>query len=202
MDLIDQLRAIAARASSQLAHIATEEATKNALIMPFINALGYTEVVPEFTADVGLKKGEKVDYAIMIEGKPLILFECKQVGASLSTNHASQLFRYFTVTDARIGVLTSGFEYRFFSDLEAPNKMDSRPFLEVDIREVNEHTVQELKKLGKAAFNLDEVLSSANELKYLRAMRQALAQEWQEPSEEGCISDWLISACLITRIRS
>ena len=123
MDFADQIATLAARAQKQLEHIQTEEATKNALVMPFINALGYnvfdpTEVVPEFTADVGIKKGEKVDYAIRLDGKLIMLIECKQAGADLSTKHASQLFRYFTVTEARIGVLTNGIQYRFFSDLE------------------------------------------------------------------------------------
>lgn len=48
--------------------------------MPFISALGYdvfnpTEVIPEFTADVGTKKGEKVDYAIKKDDKIIILIE-------------------------------------------------------------------------------------------------------------------------------
>ena len=189
MDLIDQIKSLATRAASQLDHLTTEEATKNALIMPFINALGYnvfdpTEVVPEFTADVGVKKGEKVDYAVVIEDKPLILFECKTAGTKLNGNHTSQLFRYFSVTEARIGVLTNGLEYRLFSDLEAANKMDERPFLEFDIRSINEITVAELKKLTKSTFDLDQVLSSANELKYLRAMRLFFAQQWNEPSDE------------------
>ena len=64
MDLIDKLRELSARIPKQLDHIQTEEATKNALIMPFISALGYnvfdpTEVTPELNADVGIKKGEK-----------------------------------------------------------------------------------------------------------------------------------------------
>jgi predicted type IV restriction endonuclease len=100
------------------------------MVMPFISALGYnvfdlTEVTPELHADVGLKKGEKVDYAILKDGKPIILFECKWHGADLNREHASQLYRYFSVTEARFSVLTNGIAYRFFTDLEAPNKMDA-----------------------------------------------------------------------------
>lgn len=189
MDFIDQIKTIASRAEAQLDHLGTEEATKNALIMPFINTLGYnvfdpTEVVPEYTADVGVKKGEKVDYAIVIEEKPLILFECKHAGSRLSKEHTSQLYRYFSTTEARIGVLTNGVEYQLFSDLEDANKMDSRPFLEFDIRNISDSTVQELKKLSKQSFDLDQVLTSANELKYLRAMKLFFNQQLQEPSEE------------------
>ena len=82
MSLENSLSDLAERASEQVAHLETEEATKHALVMPFIQALGYNvfdplEIVPESTADVGTRRGEKVDYALMHDGKPMILFECK-----------------------------------------------------------------------------------------------------------------------------
>ena len=189
MDLIDQLAAIATRAQKLLAHIQTEEATKNALVMPFINALGYnvfdpTEVVPEFVCDVGTKKGEKVDYAIMLDGKPIMLFECKHVGGDLSLTHAGQLLRYFHVTEARIGVLTNGTVYRFFTDLEKPNRMDERPFLEIDLMNLQEMAVAELKKLTKGAFNLGEMLSAAHDLKYTRALKSYLSDQFTTPADD------------------
>lgn len=189
MDFIDEITALAGRIDGQVENIQTEEATKNALVLPFINALGYnvfdpTEVVPEFTSDYGTKKGEKVDYAIMLEGLPIMLFECKHVGGDLSIDHASQLYRYFSVTPARIGVLTNGVRYRFFSDLEEENKMDERPFLEFDLMNVGEPVVDELKKLSKGAFDLDVMLDAAHDLKYLKALRKYLARQWQEPDEE------------------
>src|SRR5262245_49193343 len=111
MDFIDKIRELAVRIPKQIDLIQTEEATKNALVMPFIAALGYnvfdpTEVTPELCADVGTKKGEKVDYAVLKESKPIILFECKHHKADLSKEHASQLYRYFSVTEARFSVLT------------------------------------------------------------------------------------------------
>src|SRR5215211_5202555 len=128
MDFTERIRDLSLHLQKQLPHIQTEEATKNALIMPFISALGYnvfdpTEVTPELIADVGVKKGEKVDYAILKDGKPIILFECKCCGTNLNDVHASQLYRYFSVTDARFGILTDGVVYHFFTDLEAANKM-------------------------------------------------------------------------------
>ena len=133
MDLIDTLTALSNRIPKVLKTIQTEEATKNALIMPFIQALGYNvfdpfEVAPEYTADVGTKKNEKVDYVIMREDRPCILIECKSSSTNLNINHASQLFRYFGVTEARFAILTNGIDYKFFTDIEAPNKMDERPF--------------------------------------------------------------------------
>ncbi|MCM5551362.1 type I restriction endonuclease, partial [Xanthomonas hortorum pv. pelargonii] len=147
MDFIDQLRVLATRISTTRALIQTEEATKNAMVMPLIQILGYNvfdplEVTPEIVADVGIKKGEKVDYAILRDGKPIILFECKKAGAELNINHASQLFRYFHVTAARFGVLTNGLVYRFFTDLEQPNKMDEKPFFEFNILDFKDRDVE------------------------------------------------------------
>ncbi|QNH63925.1 type I restriction endonuclease [Hymenobacter sediminicola] len=189
MELIDQLTNLASRAQKQITHIQTEEATKNALVMPFINALGYnvfdpTEVVPEFICDIGTKKGEKIDYAIMRDGKPIILIECKHVGGDLSINHASQLFRYFHVTEARIAVLTNGVHYRLFTDLEQPNKMDERPFMEFDLFNFQENDVAEIRKLSKPAFNIDDLLFAAYNLKYMRAFKNYFNEQFTQPSAD------------------
>jgi hypothetical protein len=189
MDFIDQLRVLASRINNTKAMIQTEEATKNAMVMPFIQALGYNvfdplEVTPELVADVGTKKGEKVDYAILRDGKPIMLFECKKSGGDLNINHAGQLFRYFHVTEARFGVLTNGLVYRFFTDLEQPNKMDEKPFFEFNILDFKERDVDELKKFAKAAFDLDTILTTANDLKYTRAIQTKLAEWITNPSEE------------------
>jgi hypothetical protein len=187
MDFIDRIRELSARIPKQLAHIQTEEAAKHAFVMPFIAALGYDvfnplEVVPEFTADVGTKKGEKVDYAIMQDGKPVILFECKLT--KLDHNHASQLVRYFTVTETRFAVLTNGVHYRFFSDLEKPNRMDEKPFFELDLQNITDRQVEELKKFTKPRFDLEDILATASELKYTRELKRALTREFETPSDE------------------
>ncbi len=189
MDFADQLRILATRISNVAGMIQTEEATKNAMIMPLIQILGYNvfdplEVTPELVADVGIKKGEKVDYAILRDGKPIILFECKKAGADLSVNHAGQLFRYFHVTDARFGVLTNGLHYRFFTDLEQPNKMDEKPFFEFNILDYRDRDIEELKKFAKAAFDLETILTTASELKYTRAIQARLAEWITNPSED------------------
>ena len=189
MDFIDRIRELATRIPKQLEHIQTEEATKNALIMPFISALGYnvfdpTEVTPELNADVGIKKGEKVDYAILREGKPIILFECKHHAADLSKVHASQLYRYFSVTEARFGVLTNGVVYWFYTDLDAANKMDAKPFFEFSMLDIRDQAVEELKKFSKSAFDLSNILTTASELKYSREIKRIFAEQLAEPSDD------------------
>lgn len=138
MEFLDKIRGLAQRVTRQREGIETEEACKNAFVMPFLNALGYDVfnpdiVIPEFTADVGVKKGEKVDYAIKIDGEIIMLVECKKCGCDLSSQHTSQLYRYFSVTEARFAVLTNGVQFWFYSDLDLPNRMDAKPFFIFDM---------------------------------------------------------------------
>ena len=189
MDFIDEIKALSSRIPNLVANIETEEATKNALVMPFINLLGYNvfnpaEVTPEFTADHGTKKGEKVDYAIFKDGCPIILIECKTIDSDLDKEHASQLFRYFNVCEAKVGILTNGIIYKFFSDLEATNKMDDKPFLEINLLDIKEPLIEELKRFKKEAFNIDELTTVAIELKHTKEIKQILLTEMVSPSED------------------
>lgn len=170
--------------------VQTEQATKSAFVMPFLQLLGYdvfnpAEVVPEYTADVGIKKGEKVDFAIIREGQPVMLIECKNQGCSLDAGKCSQLFRYFhTLPSARIGILTNGTQYLFFTDLDKPNVMDQRPYMEFDILAPDKILIPELLKLTKANWDMAATISSATELKYTRALKAVLATELQAPGDD------------------
>jgi hypothetical protein len=187
MDFKDQIKQLAERIAKLKESIATEEATKNAFIMPMIQILGYDvfnplEVVPEFTADVGIKKGEKIDYAILREGKPLILIECKHWKQNINL-HEGQLVRYFQAANARFGVLTNGIEYRFFTDLSKPNMMDERPFFEFSVTEMKENEIEELKKFHKSYFDLANIVNTASELKYTAEIKNLIQKEIADPSE-------------------
>jgi len=190
MEFGELLTALAAKVRNQRAAIQTEEATKNAFVMPFISTiLGYDvfnplEVVPEFTADVGVKRGEKVDYAIMRDGEVQMLIECKKSTEPLKIEHASQLFRYFAVTNARIAVLTNGQIYQFYTDLDAPNKMDEKPFLVLDLLDIDDTLIPELRKLTKDVFDLDSIISAAGELKYIGQIKRIIAAQFRSPEDE------------------
>ena len=190
MDFIEEIQTLATRIEKMSRPPRSEEATKTALVMPFISLLGYdifnpNEVIPEFTADIGHKKGEKVDYAISMEDKAIILIECKTYGTDLATEHISQLLRYFsTQSSVRFGILTNGVQYRFFSDLDEPNKMDEKPFFEFNLLSFNEAQVQELKRFTKSSFNLEDIISAAGELKYTREVKRIMAEQIINPSED------------------
>ena len=188
MEFLNNLKTFAERVSNLKPNLQTEEATKNGLIMPFIQLLGYDvfnplEVIPEYVADIGTKKGEKVDYAILQDNEPIMIIECKHWKENLDV-HNSQLHRYFHVSKARFGVLTNGAEYRFYTDLEEANKMDSEPFLTVDFESLKENEINELKKFQQKSFDVDKIIDTASELKYSSAIKEILEKELSEPGEE------------------
>ncbi len=184
-----KIQELSSRFPKQIEHIQTEEATKTAFVMPFLQALGYDvfnprEVVPEFTSDMGTKKGEKVDYAIVLENTPMILIECKQCGTNLNEIDPTQLYRYFSTQPSRIGILTNGLTYRFFSDLDEPNKMDQKPFFEFNILNYDDFAIRELKKFSKSAFSIEDIIPAASELKYTKEIKRLLSEELQDPSDD------------------
>ena len=188
MDFADKLKQFSSRVEKLKDQIPTEEATKMSLIIPFFQMLGYDvfnpdEFLPEYTADVGIKKGEKVDYAILKDGNPVILIEAKWCGENLD-RHSSQLFRYFGTTQAKFAILTNGICYKFFTDLDEQNKMDIMPFLEFDILNTKDNIINEIKKFHKDNFDIDNIFSTASELKYSKAIKEFMAGQLKAPSDD------------------
>lgn len=188
MDFKDYCKQLADRVSSLKEQILTEEATKNAFIMPFIQMLGYdvfnpTEVVPEMDCDLIKKKGEKIDYAIMKDGEPIMLIECKHWKQDLNL-HDNQLKKYFVASKARFGLITNGIIYRFYTDLVKQNIMDDMPFLEVNMENLKESHIEELKKFHKSYFDIDNILSTASELKYMSELKATIKAEFANPSSD------------------
>ncbi|MCL2073669.1 MAG: type I restriction endonuclease [Marinilabiliaceae bacterium] len=188
MDFKDLIYQIAESIEKHKDKMPTEAATKMALVIPFIKALGYdvynpSEVLPEMTCDIGMKKGEKVDYAILLNGVPIILIECKHWAINL-TLHDNQLIRYFNVSKAKFGVLTNGIIYRFYTDLEEPNIMDKKPFLEINLLDIKDYQIEELKKFHKSYFDIDTILNSASELKYTSELKKLIEKEFNNPQPE------------------
>ena len=189
MTLEDSLRAIAEKVKTHSSQMATEEAVKTAVVLPFLRALGYDvfdpfEVIPEFTADAVGKKGEKVDYAISIDGEIRILIECKPIATALEKKHLDQLFRYFTVTNAKFAILTNGRTFNFYTDMEAPNKLDTIPFLTFEISDIQQKLQAELKKFEKSSFDVSAILATAERLKYTSSVKQEISKLIEEPTDD------------------
>ena len=188
MELKTKLEQLHQRVDNLKEQIQTEEATKNAFIMPFIQILGYDifnpiEVIPEFVCDIGTKKGEKVDYMIMKDGEPILVIECKHWKEN-ADGHNSQLHRYYHVSKARFGILTNGIIYNFYTDLEKPNIMDEKPFLTINLDDLKDSSIKVLEKFTKTSYDLESILDSAESLKYIKAIRKEFETEIDNPSDE------------------
>jgi predicted type IV restriction endonuclease len=187
-DLRLKLEQLHQRVDSLKDQINTEEATKNAFVMPFIQILGFdifnpTEVIPEFICDIGTKKGEKIDYVIKKDGNPILIIECKHWKENADA-HNSQLHRYYHVSKSRFGVLTNGHTYNFYADLEQPNIMDEKPFFTLDLANISDSSLKILENFTKSSYNLENILDSAEALKYIKAIRNEFEKELQNPSDE------------------
>ncbi|WP_087437338.1 type I restriction endonuclease [Sulfurospirillum diekertiae] len=207
-----KIRQLGERIQSMKDKILTEEATKHSFVMPFLSALGYdvfdpTVIVPEFTSDIGTKKGEKVDYAVLRDGKPIMIIEVKNHTEKLD-NHNNQLIRYFHVTDCKFSILTNGVEYRFFSDIEEKNKMDKSPFLVINLENIRDRDVKELTKFAKDVLDTDTILQMANAKKYHREIQSVFQSEIEQPSDEFVkffarkITDKTMTAAVIDEFRT
>jgi len=188
-EFYERISQISSRSKVAERQALTEEATKTSVILPFLQTLGFDvfnldEVIPEFIADVGTKKGEKVDFAVKIDGKIAMLIEAKPVNAKLGDTQFNQLFRYFTVTEARLAILTNGREAWFFSDTDEPNKMDKRPFFKFDFQNFDRAQVDELARFQKPNFAIDEIVEAASNLKYTRAAANYLRKQLEDPDED------------------
>lgn len=162
---------------------------KTAVVLPFIQALGFDvfnleEVTPEFIADVGIKKGEKIDFAIKIGGKTAVLIEVKPISMPLGTAQYSQLFRYFSTVEARLGILINGKEVWFFSDIDEKNRMDKKPFFVFDLQNYDERQVEDLARFQKTSFDIESILEAASNLKYVKAAAAAISRQLSEPDDD------------------
>lgn len=119
----------------------------------------------------------------MKDGTPIMLIECKHWKPDLNL-HDNQLKRYYVASKAKFGVLTNGIIYRFYADLIKENIMDDVPFLEINLEKIRETQIEEVKKFCKENFDLDNILSSANELKYMSEVKKVIRSEFDEPSAE------------------
>lgn len=173
---------------SNINTIKTEEATKTALIMPFLVELGYNvfnpeEVIPEFVADIAKRNGEKVDYAIKINGKVSIVIEAKDIKENLS-NHSKQLARYFVNTEAKIAILTNGLEYWFFTDLEKDNIMDNDPFFKINLTDYTKEQEEQLKDFTKEHFDENRLYGNAEKLRIQKKLATEIVNQFRDPSDE------------------
>lgn len=188
MNLKETLETLNKVASENSELIKNEESTKQFLILPFLNGLGFDtyspkEVTPEFTADFH-KKNEKVDYAITLNGQPRIFVEAKSIHTKIVKN-APQLSRYFsTFPSVKLGILTNGIEYHFFTDLNNANIMDNKPFFIFNITSYTEEDFEHLIKFSKNLYDEETIKTLAESLIYFHSFKSVIKEIFDTPSDD------------------
>lgn len=166
-----------------------EQHTKNVLIEPVLRLLGFEitnpfDIITEFSADFGVKKGEKVDYALLKDKEVAILLEAKDWKIKLEQKQISQLFRYFSVSTSRLGILSNGIEYMFFTDTKQPNTMDMEPFFKFNLLEFNKSDIEILSKFHKDSLNIDSIRSFAKTVSVKTDIKNFLLQQATNPTDD------------------
>lgn len=171
-------------------HCTTEETTKQALILPFLNILDFSPFDPqkvraEYSANLpGVKATERVDYALFSDGNPVMFVEAKAYNEKL-TNHAGQLARYFNSTPGvSIAAITNGREWRFFTDLKLPNVMDETPFLKVDFSSLSESDMEQLAQFRYGCFKPDQLKNFAKDRVYQEQFQEVIENCLREVDQE------------------
>lgn len=188
-DFGDRIKAVVAELRKRVPHCKTEEATKMSLILPFLEkVLGWNpydphQLVPEFAADIGTKRGEKVDFATLADDEPAILIEAKKYGTALGREHMNQLYRYFACTSAHFAILTDGIRYLFFADLDDQNRMDPQPFFTLNLFEIDASSIAPLQAFSRKEFNVERNLELARDLRCIGEVGNLLREVWAEPSD-------------------
>lgn len=167
-------------------HCTTEETTKQALILPLLEILGFnpydpTKVKAEHAADFpGAKAGERVDYALFCNNMPVMFIEAKPFAANLN-NHCPQLSRYYNATpEVTVGAITNGREWRFFTDLVNKNIMDTDPFLTVRFDQGPSDAALQLAQFHHDKFQPEALRALAEENIYLTAFKGAITSVLSE----------------------
>jgi len=195
-ELRSKLGAIAARSATIKALCINEESTKQHLVLPVLSALGYdytdpTVILPEFPADFRNEATDRVDYAIMLSNVPVIAVECKKVGSSLA-EHRGQLCGYFTaLRTVRLGILTDGITFEFFTDWDNENVMDLEPFLVLDLEVATRRAIpldvaEVLSFIYRPNFQPEVIAEVVEQRLVALRLRTVLVSELKDPSEEFC----------------
>lgn len=191
MGFMDQLKGLADKAERELAKgRVTEASTKTALIMPFFQLLGYNvfdtdEFCPEYDASFGEVKDARADYAIIQNGRPIALIECKPCTEKNLDQYVGQLKRYFGATKAsRLGILTNGIEYRFYTDLDMDNVLDDVPFFTFDLQSFTDDQAACLERFQKGGLDQKKIRESASAMMFTSRISTYISKEFKNPDDK------------------
>jgi hypothetical protein len=186
---LKELKALSERVKEFKDVVQGEQHTKNVLIEPMLKLLGFDianpfDIITEYTCDFGVKKGEKVDYALMQDKELVMLVEAKDCKFKLDKRNISQLFRYYSVSQARLALLTNGVDYLFFMDTVQQNTMDMEPFFSFNVLDFSEKDFEMLSMFKKDVVSVDELRLKALSTIFSESITEYFIQQAIAPSSD------------------
>jgi len=190
VDLKESIAVFVRRIKDLSDHVkGNEQATKQSLVGPLFSILGYDltdprECIPEFKTDFGIGRSVKpVDWSFMANGKPIFFVEAKEAGKKLA-GYSEQLGDYFAKsTDVKLGILTNGVQWKFYTDVDNSNVMDKEPFVIWDVLSDEESPLDLLTVLHKSQYNPQLIRTFAERNRNRNLLVNELAK-LLEPSSE------------------
>ena len=195
MSTFEGILEIYSQNKDDLRNIRTEATTIDVLIKPMLEILGYDsrtrkKLEREFGVDVKGKNGQKVDIVLKnAKGEIIMLVECKSITEKVEIRELAQLKAYFNndrelINHAKFAILTNGLEWKFYTDIETPNVLDSKPFFEFNIASMNSETLKNLEKFSHDNFDANVIRKFAESSKYITLIKSKLVENYRSPSEE------------------
>jgi len=188
MGFAEELSTLTDRAEDQVQALNTKEKTKNALLLPFFEVLGYDafnvrEVEPRPVVELAGGSHKEVDYAVNIDGAPAMLFQCEEATAGREAFQKDTILRHLEQFEASVVVLTNGLSYWFYTEVAAMGGANSLPFLKFDLFDYDPERVTDLKRFTKSAFDAEEILSLAFKRQHTQLLQNYFAEQQKNPDE-------------------
>ncbi len=157
----------------------------------FSDILGYdTSDQNQFRAEYSVKIGAKtfwVDLAVLDQTppQPIIFIECKSLDSKLQDGDREQLSSYCNMKKSvKFGILTNGYEYQFYTDLDHKNVLDEQPFLSFNLETDTNEYLEHLQTFTRQNFDATEAHLLAERLSYRPKVLDYFERERKNPSDE------------------
>ena len=191
MDLEPGLKNLTERYQAQSDKKISEQQTIISYVLPFLRYLGYdTSDQNQFRAEYSVKIGAKtfwVDLAVLDQTppQPIIFIECKSLDSKLQDGDREQLSSYCNMKKTvKFGILTNGYEYQFYTDLDHKNVLDEQPFLSFNLETDTNEYIEHLSAFTRQNFDAAEAHLLAERLSYRPKVLDYFERERKKPSDE------------------
>jgi predicted type IV restriction endonuclease len=161
-----------------------EANTRKMVIDPLIELLGWSFYDGEIDLEYSINQG-RVDYAFIIEGKPILFLEAKPLGAELRESESNQCIGYGKLRDVKWVALTNGNELKLFNSGKGINEEQCFVY-KIDINKLP-NGLEELSLLhrdsilsGEIENVVERICETKNAINSLKRSKNQLKEKFKE----------------------